>query len=355
MSDADFERYGRIFLTAAYAATNIGMVGLGLSIFLSFHTLHVFFKLPPEDRKRKLPFVLATMLILVLLCFGLVAESIYLGTAMVGPNAPPVDLLELHIWEVLQQLRPLARITTFFDGIIPLVGEAILIYRCFTLYTHIPWVVLLPGISYLGALLCYILQVVERFGHRIFPEQALYTFILFPALAVTSNAASTLLILGRLWYMRWTFHKASLSSPYTRQYTAISAVLVESALPLSLAGIVACVFASWSIPLEMQTAASVPYAVWSVLSVLCPQFIIWRVLTGQSWVAPQDVSLEFHLSNPIAFAVSRRSESASSDEEASGGGTAVNERRLLRVTGDGLEESREFGKAAGEKAAEERV
>src|SRR5690606_13920265 len=84
----------------------------------------------------------------------------------------------------------------------------------------------------------YILSVaVEGFEKRFLQRNSIIGVV---TLAVASNVLSTLLILGRLWYMRWTLRKLSLKSPCSRQYTAISAVLVESALPLSITGILVC-------------------------------------------------------------------------------------------------------------------
>ncbi|KIJ55848.1 hypothetical protein M422DRAFT_122424, partial [Sphaerobolus stellatus SS14] len=65
---------------------------------------------------------------------------------------------------------------------------------------------------------------------------------------------------------------------HTKVYTGIVAILVESALPFSVAGIIFAIVLGKGLPEAFAFTI-----VWRALVVLSPQFIILRVALGRGW------------------------------------------------------------------------
>ncbi|KAJ2935475.1 hypothetical protein H1R20_g1623, partial [Candolleomyces eurysporus] len=125
-------------------------------------------------------------------------------------------------------------------------------------------------------------------------------------LTVSTNIIVTTLITIRLSRARRTLSKL-LPSRNMQLYTGVVAILIESALPLSIFGIVAAVLMQLAVvprpnPSEAELAC---YGLFTGLfyafCTLSPHMIIFRVTTGRSFTQFPSVKNGI-LSNPIVFA-----------------------------------------------------
>lgn len=113
------------------------------------------------------------------------------------------------------------------------------------------------------------------------------------------NIIVTALIAGRILYVRYKYGRvlSQASGHSTFSYTGVVAILVESALPLSIVGIIFSIFLSKGLSSAIFLAVTdgaciVSLMLWAKISAhdhlihyqaLAPQLIILRVAMGQAW------------------------------------------------------------------------
>ncbi|RXW12434.1 hypothetical protein EST38_g13418 [Candolleomyces aberdarensis] len=161
-----------------------------------------------------------------------------------------------------------------------LIADALLIYRLYMIYIEHWWVTILPILTSVTAVVLFFVgNYVQGAGARAGPAAT--------ALTVTTTVIITSLISFRLLRARRTFSKL-LPSSDTHLYTGIVAILIESALPLSVFGILAAIMQQLG---DSKARASVGFLVCDPLfsglfysfCALSPHMIIFRVTTGRSF------------------------------------------------------------------------
>ncbi|KAJ2921030.1 hypothetical protein H1R20_g16063, partial [Candolleomyces eurysporus] len=171
------------------------------------------------------------------------------------------------------------QISLTITGCVILIADALLIYRLYMIYIEHWWVVILPALTSVGSVVLYFIGNYVHSGAASGPAAT--------ALTVTTNVIITTLISVRLLRARRTLSKL-LPSTDMHLYTGIVAILIESALPLTLFGILAAVMQQLG---DSAVGASVGFLVCEPLfsglfysfCALSPHMIIFRVTTGRSF------------------------------------------------------------------------
>ncbi|RXW11708.1 hypothetical protein EST38_g14147 [Candolleomyces aberdarensis] len=264
----------------------IFLVEAGIHLFMALYGLSVFLESAKERRRGRTRYIVATV-------------AKYART-----------------WE-----RYLS-ITVLTVAII--VGDALLVYRCYVIWVGYWWASLLPSLTYLASVAMGIVCLFPSKnrtanGHR----EAAWIF-----LTVSTNIMVTALISFRLLSAHRSFSK-SIPNRNLKLYTGAVAILIESALPLSVLGLVysAIVIAKPqrstsaynSYRIALLTFSSLFYAA----SSLAPHAIIFRITTGRSWTK-SPVGTNGALTNPIEFARSIAEESSFMESSSGNGITTVN-------------------------------
>ncbi|KAI3615696.1 hypothetical protein WG66_011763 [Moniliophthora roreri] len=158
-------------------------------------------------------------------------------------------------------------------------SDALLIYRCYVIYSSSWRIVSFPILLYLGALSMSILTIYESAlpGANFFRGHAVDFGVPYVALTISLNIIVTLLICGRLLTARNQM-KAILGPEYARTYTSIAAIMVESAAPFTILGIF------YVITYARHSGISFCLVqIWGDFCAISPQLIILRVAMGKAW------------------------------------------------------------------------
>ncbi|KAJ2913704.1 hypothetical protein MD484_g6717, partial [Candolleomyces efflorescens] len=148
------------------------------------------------------------------------------------------------------------------------IGDALLVYRCYIVCVEYWWVTILPMLTTLSAL--------------AFTETAASAF-----LTVSTNILVTSFITFRLLRARQTLQRI-LPSADVQFYTGVIAIMIESALPLTVFGIIAAILVQLdsSPPPKSPKYYVFDYLFQCLFYAFCglsPHMIIFRVTTGRSF------------------------------------------------------------------------
>ncbi|KAL1737103.1 hypothetical protein EV714DRAFT_265916 [Schizophyllum commune] len=167
--------------------------------------------------------------------------------------------------------------------------EALLLYRCFVVWSDKKWIVAIPAVIYLASTVMsclFLYQIIETSlrqstALRIAAAYFLITFSVTPFL--------TLLIAGRLLAMSKRV-KETLGAEHARTYTGIAALVVESAAPYALtyfAFIIAyCLRSAGANVLDADESATL----WSIAAICRPSRP--RLASGSMQAAPTATALK---------------------------------------------------------------
>ncbi|KAF8812843.1 hypothetical protein BYT27DRAFT_7132223 [Phlegmacium glaucopus] len=158
-------------------------------------------------------------------------------------------------------------------------GDALLLYRLFVVYSNRVAVIAVPLVAYITAFALAIVQVVisgeangNFFGFDVVKIAAPYY-----AITISINIVLTILICIRLIRVS-KYISNILGEEAAKVYTSAAAILVESAAFYSAAGIM------YLIPYAMQLDLSLLFGqLWTKMSVISPLLIILRVVNGRAW------------------------------------------------------------------------
>ncbi|KAH6908439.1 hypothetical protein BKA70DRAFT_1562527 [Coprinopsis sp. MPI-PUGE-AT-0042] len=261
---------------------------------------------PPETRRRRLPYIVASLAILLLSTSSSIVEGVYIYNVLfkVAPGPENVEaMLNIHEAYWTRLLSPAGLV---WDTAIR-IADAVLVYRCYIVWFDLRWVVALPAAIFLAGIGVSLRTYIPLH----FEDRKLDTADL--CLTVGLNALITILILFRLVQAQKRFETVL---PYTNHkvYLRIITFLAESAAPAAIFGagsVITVPFIETS-P-RAWTANVVFHTLYGVAVLLTPQLIIFRVATGTSWAHTRETSNVF--SRPLEFA--GQAQSAFGKEESS--------------------------------------
>ncbi|KAK7041694.1 hypothetical protein VNI00_008983 [Paramarasmius palmivorus] len=174
---------------------------------------------------------------------------------------------------------PMNTIGTAAGIAINMLSDALLIYRSYILWGSSKRVVVFPLLLFFGAFSMSILLIYEsaRPGASFFGGPAVDFGIPYIALTLSVNITVTTLICGRLLTARNQM-KSLLGPHHARTYTNIIAMMIESAAPFTVLGII------FAITYALHSSISIAFVqVWGDFCAISPQLIILRVAMGRAW------------------------------------------------------------------------
>ncbi|KAJ3545416.1 hypothetical protein NMY22_g2455 [Coprinellus aureogranulatus] len=284
-----------LMIRTAYGALHIELITLAIQSVLCIYGLsHYKSSTPSQHRNARRLYFILSFVILAFFTAASVADSVFLARLTISPGG----------YELLYKKSPWwLTMGTVCNTIVILLGDGILVYRCYIIWQGRRWVIVIPCLALVASLVMSIMAVIDD-------SKPIY-YSAWISLSITVNTISTALIVGKLVYERRRLSKV-LARGHLVKYITATSILVESAVPLTVVGIAASIILTQSTNIAPIGAA---LALWFCLSGLCPQLIIFRVAVGRSYtdfnVASQVIS------RPIQFAAGQRvSTSDSVSEEA---------------------------------------
>jgi len=266
----------------------LGAVGYGIFATLTIQCLDIMINKPrPGQRRWMLPYVL---LLFTLGTLTFAGEAKYSQTTWVdernGPGGP--DAL------IGKDVTPVRRMAVVSCLIGLWVADALLLYRCFVVWSTSRFVYLvmaLPVCTYILAIVSGILVLVKIWKSPTF-LQAISNVTYSSSVAL--NVLVTLLIVWRLMDTRRTL-KQALGAEHAKAYTSIAAMLIESAALYSGVGIIRIVAYARKSDVQNLVLPCLEAA-----QGIAPMLIILRVVQGREWSNGLTTTSASYPANPIA-------------------------------------------------------
>ncbi|KAJ7510315.1 hypothetical protein B0H11DRAFT_1183637 [Mycena galericulata] len=158
-------------------------------------------------------------------------------------------------------------------------GDGLMLYRCYVFWGHVRFAMILPLLVYLGSVSMGITTTIQSGlpGGNFFSGVTVNFGIPWLVLTIVFNIMVTAMICGRLLSMH-AKGKRVLGAETSKKYTGLLAILVESALPFTVLGIVYLATYIRDVPESLALAD-----IWGCVVALSPQAIILRVAMGAAW------------------------------------------------------------------------
>ncbi|KAJ6617494.1 hypothetical protein B0H10DRAFT_1797283 [Mycena sp. CBHHK59/15] len=258
-----------------YIGNAIFAILYGIQLTMFFQSVY-YLTAGPGSRRSKRFYVGYGAVLLVLITFAMACNLFY-GQAMWiehrdvdgGPAAYFGE--NIAIWY--------NTLGTASDVTANVLGDALMLYRCYIFWGHAPLALVFPALLFLASVSMGIVQTIQSGlpGGDLFHGTAVNFGIPWVVLTITFNILVTGMIAVRLLSMHAKADKV-LGTETTKKYTGLLAILVESALPFTLLGIGYLVTYTKEVPESLAFAD-----IWGCFVSLSPQAIILRVAMGAAW------------------------------------------------------------------------
>ncbi|KAH6887167.1 hypothetical protein BKA70DRAFT_1464386 [Coprinopsis sp. MPI-PUGE-AT-0042] len=200
------------------------------------------------------------------------------------------------------------------------VGDALLVYRCYVIWSEYIWVYCLPFIMWISTIAIGIPSFIPGQKKRTLDIANVFIVVAFHILV-------TFLIAIRLIHAHRRLRKSFPLAKHN-EYLSALAIIVESAAPLAVFGLGTAISGLFDTSVvAVKTLWIFQICLWAS-AMLAPQLIIFRVATGRSW-ATKDESVAIFTSDFEAAVGSLNSEEFKECEAAT--------KRCPSVEGSGTE------------------
>ncbi|KAI0358235.1 hypothetical protein OH77DRAFT_1398039 [Trametes cingulata] len=264
----------RVFQNALYIGINITCILYGIQLILYFMTVRALLRQTRKSTRSDIFLVLFSTALLLLNTISVSTNSVF-GQEMwvVNQDYPggADAYLEAFATVWYQTLGTAAGL------VMQALASGLLVYRCWVVWDDLRVAVVL-SILWLGTFALASLRVyasaIENFFTGPLSEKL--------GKATTScliglNTILTTLICARLYYFS-RFYGKELGPDVGQKYTSAAAIIVESALPFTVASIV------YLIAFAIGSQTSIVFlCISSMLTAISPSMIIIRVLAGRAW------------------------------------------------------------------------
>ncbi|KDR71459.1 hypothetical protein GALMADRAFT_281746 [Galerina marginata CBS 339.88] len=258
-----------------YLGQYFSAILLGAQISLAIQSTYYLAQGPHSLRKKA--FFIAYSIILAILLVIAVSSTQVIGFLMWItnrdiPGGPEAYLIDTAFSGWIDTLSTSALIASNF------IGDAMLLYRCYVLLPDYRFVVL-PVLLFITSNVLGILTVIESAlpSSRFFAGRVQAFGVTWVALTVAFNVVVTSLICGRIIVAHMSIKRLGVADHAAERW-GIIAILIESALPFSVAGIIHSVLFGISNQWVVLIGD-----VWGSMTGLSPQLIILRVAMGRAW------------------------------------------------------------------------
>lgn len=274
------------FEHAYYIGNYMSGILYGVELVMYFETMkYLCFKNTVRSKRAKRLFAVYSTILLLLLtidisCNAVWGEIMWINGRSHSGGVTGWFIEEASVW--YQTLGSTSVVAMIF------MGDALLLHRLYVIWGSNIWVMILPGFAYLAALALAIIELViaGEPGGNFFGTKTRNFGISYYTITIGLNIIVTVLICVRLLRLSNAITRV-LGRDSARMYTNIATILIESAAPYSLVGIM------WLIPYALQSGTAIGFGqVWAKLTCLCPQLIVLRVVSGKAW--RQDMISEAH-------------------------------------------------------------
>ncbi|RXW16538.1 hypothetical protein EST38_g9311 [Candolleomyces aberdarensis] len=332
MSDDSLEHLATVYARATGANFSMTMVVIGIHLFMALYGLSVFLETPEPLRKGRKRYVAVSFVLTTLSALTASLDMArYLQTLF--KSTSPGHWRELFAgsyqeWGYLASSAGL--------GLIIMIGDVLLVYRCYIVCVEYWWVTIFPMMTSLSGLALFFMSIDPG------SEDNSTSYFASTLLIVSTNIIVTTLITIRLLRARRTLAEV-LPSADVRVYIGVIAILIESAAPLTIFGIITAVItvaraagAVYESSEEAMACNAFFEGLFYSFCTLSPHMIIFRVTTGRSFTKFPSVK-DGVVTNPLQFA--RRTAQSSFlqstlNPEFGRNGGADNEQGLNSSTGE---------------------
>jgi len=278
-----------------YASGDAGMVAssmiiIGIQLFMVIYAFDVFLRMSPEKRKGRLPYMILNWVFFILPSIGTLL-LFYRHFNIWWDVQSPLDFPKHRATQLMWTVHTNNTLVCLSI----LLGDSLMLYRCYIMWADKLWVMIVPGLLYIAtAVLClmFIVLRIQSIASSFTP-----IWVSFISCSISFTILITCLIAGRLIFARRFMAKAlgvSFSDSRAKGDGSImgaSTILIESAVPLAVFGLAEAILEDISKKAALR--GNVRFylvnctfnVLYSAFVVLSPQMIIFRVTMGRSWVS----------------------------------------------------------------------
>ncbi|KAF6756297.1 hypothetical protein DFP72DRAFT_1066659 [Ephemerocybe angulata] len=274
---------GNILARALLTDLVLSLIVVGIQLFMCIYGLVAFLEIPRAERRGRVRYIIISWTLFTLLTFDTFTNVSSFYRAVFYSKSPE-DFAS-------QRMKEFTWLS--FAGCVAciaasLISDGLLLYRCYLIWNQKRQVLILPLLTYLASFafsVPFLHPMVERIGwaNSNLTFGSLWTFS-----SVATNILATALISYRLIRSRRKLSPL-VDSQDLSLYTGVLAILIESALPLSICGMAYAIILAITKPgdpdiVNKEAASYILSGLYFTFSGLSPQMIIFRVTTGRSWV-----------------------------------------------------------------------
>ncbi|TFK23614.1 hypothetical protein FA15DRAFT_670330 [Coprinopsis marcescibilis] len=284
----------------SFATVVLKIFAAGIQLFMCTYGLSAFLETPRDLRTGRGIYITTSFIIFSLFSLWTFLECFNVFQTLLQFPFPSGNYLVNQGLSWDRILSTLALFAFIF------IGDALLLYRCFLLWNDTYWIIVLPTMAYLASISMGILTSVQM----LYSQEGIATRLVSSTsvfLAVATNVLITSLLCIRLISARKGISSLTDSRSASSLASAALITLVETALPLTLFGLVYSINLLVTPSAETQISDSIITPIFGTLYIifnaLSPQLIIFRVTIGRSWNGVQNTDAgNRHPSAPITFA-----------------------------------------------------
>ncbi|KAH6896148.1 hypothetical protein BKA70DRAFT_1531879 [Coprinopsis sp. MPI-PUGE-AT-0042] len=268
-----------VFEHSLYVGNYVSGILYGISLVLYLGTMQglVGNKVTRTSPKARRFFAIYSTIMFLLLTADVAVNAIWSQLCWINGRELPGGVLQFIVENTSVWYQTFGS-TTVVAMIF--MGDALLIYRLYVLWGQNIWVVAFPILAYLAAFSLSICQLVTAAAPKtasLFGGKAVSFGVPYYSITIGLNVLVTLAIFYRLSRLSKTVTRA-LGSENAKTYTSVASMMVESAAPYAIFGIM------FLIPYARQSDTALAFGqVWAKLTCICPQMIVFRVVTGKAW------------------------------------------------------------------------
>ncbi|KAI0786591.1 hypothetical protein C8Q75DRAFT_258851 [Abortiporus biennis] len=159
-------------------------------------------------------------------------------------------------------------------------ANALLIYQCYIIWASNWKIIALPCMLYIASIPMAVLNLFEGAvpNSSYFEKNAVNFGVPYNSLTVATNVLVTIFICYRLFIVRRRMKAIGMDDKDTDVYTGVAAMMIESAAPVTICGIMFIVTYSKNISSAIAFAG-----IYGIAMVISPQLIIFRTALGKAW------------------------------------------------------------------------
>ncbi|KJA25159.1 hypothetical protein HYPSUDRAFT_38125 [Hypholoma sublateritium FD-334 SS-4] len=259
-----------------YVGNALGAILYGVQLTLCCQSVYFLCKGAPASRKRNISLIVYSLILALFVAIGLAANFVFGQLTWIDRRNVPGGPAEFFGENVNSWYNTFGT-SGGYAGIF--LGDALMLYRCYTITGCNLWLTIPPAILFLGSTALGIVSIIASAAPNAFllegrPAQF---GTAWTSLSVGFNIIVTIIICVKL-YLAYRRLRAIASPEYADIYTGAAAILIESAFPYAFFGII------FSILYGLNNVSSLAFAiVWIAFTGISPQLIILRVARGTAW------------------------------------------------------------------------